>query len=512
MRSRLRLEDLILLIAAFALTALYVLSAGGNFPLDDSWIHQTYARNLAQSGQWAFVPGVSSAASTSPLYTVVLAVGYWLNIPFRLWTHGLGALMLALTGMIGMRLAERFAPEVKRIGLITGLALVFSWHLIWAAASGMETAIFAMFTLLLIGLGSNQTHPTPNSGRGENKNLIVSAIIFGIAAGLTTLTRAEGVLLVGLVGLAVLAMRPSWRTVAWGAVAALVFLIVLAPYLVFNYNLTGGLLPNTAAAKRMYATPLLSESLLWRFQLMLTPLAAGGQLLLVPGIIAFVIGIVQRVRGDRRWLIALVLIGWGVGLILLYAVTLPLNFQHGRYVIPALPSLIVAGVVGTAWLIRGASGSLIARVLTRVLALSTVFIFVGFAFGLGLQAYVQDVTVIEEEMVAAAHYIADNIPSEQLLAVHDIGAVGYFAPRPMIDTAGLITPETILFVLDDAGMWTYLREHGAQFLMGLEDQVPKPGDNAPTLCEVFTTNGQTAVRAGGTNMTIYYLAWDNVCP
>ncbi|MBE2268505.1 MAG: hypothetical protein IAE80_09775, partial [Anaerolinea sp.] len=80
MQSRpdaLRRSDLILLIAAFALTALYALSAGGNFSLDDSWIHQTYARNLAQTGQWAFVPGVPSAASTSPLYTVALAVGYW---------------------------------------------------------------------------------------------------------------------------------------------------------------------------------------------------------------------------------------------------------------------------------------------------------------------------------------------------------------------------------------------------------------------------------------------------
>ncbi len=27
------------------------------FPLDDAWIHQTYAKNLAQSGQWEFVPG-----------------------------------------------------------------------------------------------------------------------------------------------------------------------------------------------------------------------------------------------------------------------------------------------------------------------------------------------------------------------------------------------------------------------------------------------------------------------
>src|SRR5690606_21340122 len=154
MRSslKLRLSDIVLLLAAIGVTLLYVIVGGGGFPLDDSWIHQTYGRNLAYSGMWAFVPGVPSAASTSPLYTIVLAVGYRLGIPFLLWTHGLGALALGITGIIGSRLAERAAPEIRGIGFVTGLALVFSWHLIWSAASGMETALFNKLTLLLIWL------------------------------------------------------------------------------------------------------------------------------------------------------------------------------------------------------------------------------------------------------------------------------------------------------------------------------------------------------------------------
>ncbi|MEZ6074072.1 MAG: hypothetical protein R3C10_28290, partial [Pirellulales bacterium] len=42
------------------------------FPLDDSWIHQTYARNLADFGEWSFVPGTPSAGSTAPLYSTLL--------------------------------------------------------------------------------------------------------------------------------------------------------------------------------------------------------------------------------------------------------------------------------------------------------------------------------------------------------------------------------------------------------------------------------------------------------
>ncbi len=38
------------------------------FPLDDSWIYQTYARNLALLGEWAYVPGQPSGGATGPLW------------------------------------------------------------------------------------------------------------------------------------------------------------------------------------------------------------------------------------------------------------------------------------------------------------------------------------------------------------------------------------------------------------------------------------------------------------
>lgn len=57
-------------VIALLATGLYIAAAyyGGlrGFPLDDAWIHQTYARNLAQSGQLAYLPGQPSAGSTSP--------------------------------------------------------------------------------------------------------------------------------------------------------------------------------------------------------------------------------------------------------------------------------------------------------------------------------------------------------------------------------------------------------------------------------------------------------------
>lgn len=501
-----RYYDVVLIVAAVLVALLYVGRAGGDFPLDDSWIHQTYGRNLAQTGEWAFLPGTPSAASTSPLYTVVLSAGYKLNIPFRLWTHGIGVLALILMAMLGARLAAQVAPERKYLPLITGLALVLAWHLIWAAVSGMETAIFCMWTLLLIWLAWREL--------GERSQTIpavaIRGAIFGVATGLATLTRPEGIMLAGLIGLALVIVRPnmSWRNlIIWGGVALICFGIVLTPYLIFNYRVTGGLLPNTAAAKRMESLPLFYHSYLWRIGNVLTPLAAGGQLLLIPGMIAFAVLLARK----KESLLPALLLIWPVALILLYAATLPLEIQHGRYVIPALPAATVAGLVGTGWLLRRTSGSLVGRVLVRALTMSAALLFLVLAFGLGLRAYVQDVSIIDQEMVTAAKWVKANLPPDQLLVVHDIGAVGYFASRPILDTAGLVSPEMVPLMWKPAALWNLIQQRGGKYLMAFDNQIPGGNIHDPHLCLVYSTGGTVALRAGASNMKIYALTWDGHC-
>ena len=507
-RSSLRPYDALLLVVALLLAVLYIRAAGGGFPLDDSWIHQVYGRNLAQNGEWAFVSGEPSAASTSPLYTVLLSIGYRLNVPYGLWAHTLGVLTLFITGLTGARMAERLLPGKPWAAILTGLLLVLCWQLVWATVSGMETMLFSMGTLLLIALAWQER----DAQKQAVQSVVLRGVVFGITAALATLARPEGVVLTGFIGLMMLAVRPNGlrNLILWGGAVGVGFLLTMAPYLLLNVQLTGGLLPNTAAAKYAQTVGIRTTvSYFTRVLNMLRPLAVGGQILLLPGVVYFAAS--RFTKDQRQWFDWLLLI-WPAVLILLYAERLPAAYQYGRYVMPALPALIVAGVAGSVGLMVRTQRSLIGRVALRSLLAAAVLVFVFFAIVTGRSTYARDVRIINEEMVTAAHWIEAHIPPDELLAIHDIGAVGFFAPRPILDIAGLVNPEVIPLIGNEDAMWNFMQEHDARYLMAFANQVPGGKVDDSRLCLAFTTNNPTAREAGGDNMTVYALAWDEVCP
>src|SRR3954462_10429177 len=82
-------------VGGYLLISLTATSPG--FPIDDAWIHQVFARNLFQRGEFSYNPGQLVAGSTSPLWTVLLAPGYIFAGFYGWWAYGLGILFLALT-------------------------------------------------------------------------------------------------------------------------------------------------------------------------------------------------------------------------------------------------------------------------------------------------------------------------------------------------------------------------------------------------------------------------------
>ncbi len=502
-------RSILFLLLAILYVVLFVLRADGGFPLDDSWIHQSYGRNLGTSGEWALIPGQPSAASTAPLYTVLLALGYALRLPFMLWTHLLGVLALWGTAAFTARLGDRIAPDLRYNGLLAGVLVVSTWQLVWAGASGMETALFAMWAMLLPLLAWRET----DAERSRTTSaLLQRGFIFGGVAALAMLTRPEGIGIAGLSGLALLVAIPGGirAVLMWVAGAVVGFMLFAAPYFWLNLALTGGLLPNTSAAKQVQHEPLLALSYPTRLWRMFQPLWIGGQIFLIPGIVGFVLyARRQRTRATALWW---VLPLWVIVLVALYAARLPASYQHGRYVMPALPALVTVGAVGTRWLLHVGQRVRLGRVFSQALLLATLAMFGAMVLGVTPAIYARDVAIINEEMVAAAAWIDTNVPQDALLAIHDIGAVAYFTPRPILDIAGLVSPDVIPYINDAEGMWELLQERNARYLMAFPDQIPGDNPNDPRLCEVFRTGGPTAAELGAANMTVYALAWDGACP
>jgi hypothetical protein len=391
--------------------------------------------------------------------------------------------------------------------------MVTTWHLAWAAASGMETILFCTWGLTVVWLGWRelQVDPAADSPRVAFKR----GALLGIFGALLTLARPEGIALLGLVGLFVLLAgpHPGWRLyLAWAVGVGVLWLVGVGPYLALNYHIDGGLLPNTIAAKQAEHVHLSQYwSLPERYGRLLLPLLAGSLTMLLPGIAFSLYRLARRVREDRRALLFWLPLAWAVLDLSAYAVKLPANYQHGRYVMPILPHLLLYGVGGTVAIVRAGRRTPAARVLSRSLALSVILITIGFWF-IGARQYARDVRIINTEMVTTAQWIKQNLPPDELLAVHDIGAVGYYAPRPILDLAGLISPEVVPVITDYEALMELMCERQVRYLMVLPVQRPTTADD-PRLgpAPIFVTDSPYSREAGGGNMTVYALHWPATC-
>jgi hypothetical protein len=120
--------------------------------------------------------------------------------------------------------------------------------------------------------------------------------------------------------------------------------------------------------------------------------------------------------------------------------------------------------------------------------------------GIGANAYATDVGVIETEMVAASWWIRENTSPDALIAAHDIGALGYFGERQILDMAGLISPEVIPILWNEPELTNMLNLQGADYLMTFPGWYPQMTDN---LQAVFNSGGRFSPSIDGENMAVY---------
>ena len=124
---------------------------------------------------------------------------------------------------------------------------------------------------------------------------------------------------------------------------------------------------------------------------------------------------------------------------------------------------------------------------------------------LGRQAYVADVSFINHEMVAVARWVHQNTPPDATIAAHDIGAIGYFSQRPLLDLAGLISPDVAPLLDDEAALADYVRDSQADYLVTAPGWPYTAITSTGDVTLLFETGYDWTRKQGSNNMAVYAL-------
>lgn len=393
-----------LALGAVAFTGLLALLSHRGY--DDPYITFRYARNLLAGRGFVYNAGQQVLSTTAPLYGFLLAgLGYlWDDVPTVSQVVGVACLVLSAITMG----AFTWKRDRMAAGLIAALLLSLSPDL-WRTL-GSESCTVILFILAGLLAYSRARHS-------------VAAVLLAIAV----LVRPDAILAFVAIGTAHLVRRQRvpWRAVwLWVAIVGVWYSAIWWAY--------GSPLPATLGAKQQQGQMAISE----RFAMGLVNLAW------------------SRIQQPLYWLPAcLGLVGLGPLLtrrsvwtpLLLWTVLYVAAYsllgvsRYFWYYAPLAPAFAVLVAEGAAEVLAAAATRLPYRVVqgaTGLLVLALVAPLIKSTLSAGwnrdprLQVY-QEIGL----------WLRDATGPEATVGALEVGIIGYYSERTMIDFAGLLQPE-----------------------------------------------------------------------
>lgn len=391
-------------------------------PLDDAYIYYQYAAAMAQGRGLAYFPGdPPTGGATSLLWCLLQLPAALAGLDPVLWSWLLGFAALFAATTAAASLVERRAGPAWA-GLAT-LLVATSGPLAWAAASGMETLLYA--ALLVHALDRVDAARAPAlAPAGASPPSALPALFF------LPFARPEGSLVAFLLALP-LGPRPLAAALA-GAFGQAGLL----------FALTGSPLGSGFAVKSLLAIPHLPASEAFRLAsgrlagfvhaslLGLDGPDAAAFLTLPLGLLFALAGLVAPGTGLART----------AGPALLAAFLIPFSldgvrFNHWRYhqaLVPALAALATLGLV-EAWRLAGRGG--LARALLVLVAATHLH-----GTGRWLLQLAIDAGELSQQHLRTAAFLARTLPKDALPALNDAGALAHATGRRFLDLVGLVSP------------------------------------------------------------------------
>jgi hypothetical protein len=451
--------------------AAVVPSEGLNFPSDDAWIHQVFARNLAREGRLEYNPGERSAGVTGPMWTMLLSETHFFRLPYRAAGIALTVAGHLLWCFAIYWLALGSWPDRSRWWAAAAAALFTLFGpAVWFSLSGMETSLFfAMATLAAAAFGQ---------GRHA---------LAGFAAAAAVPLRPEGGLLVALLfGWWLLTLVREKRRPNAGELVGYVLmpLMIDLPFVLHNWIVTGMPFPTTYFGRHwLYLGSVTPETrLIWTgpptlafywyrylqiWMLGQSDLSNAAKIFTDPVVLsqlglwgAVILLLRRRLAAGLAFFIVWVLLHN-----LFYALLLPNFGTAGRYEGCNFALFAVAIVFG-ARLILGWVKDKYFRLIPYAFTVAA-FISAFGSYDTWRLMYADNIHHIKTVHEAAGKWAAANLPPDARIASFDIGVFGYFADRYIIDLGGLLDRETVNY-LRDKNMSAYIKKKDADYLAMME--------------------------------------------
>jgi hypothetical protein len=428
------------MLLSATLISIYLFSGFSSWAYDDPFITYRYAENLRNGLGFVYNPGEKTLSTTTPLFTLILTLfGYlWSDLPQL--ANFLGVIALVLGGIFLWDFGYTWKyPVVGWAGL-----LLYPTFPLVVATLGSETPLYLAFCLGIFTFYARSRYP-----------------LAGLFAALAILTRPDGVLVVVILGIDyVLRAR---RAISWKVIVILILPALL--WLVFAWIYFGDPLPITLATKQQQGNMTISQkfapgiftilqyfSIRWHYW-----------------IEAFValIGMVYVGWKARQWSVFLI---WPALYYIAYAL-LGVS-RYFWYYAPLVPGFVVVMGFGIVAICRwvqnvyeGQSGITKNNVQGTDNGVQLNLRLAGFLilFFLVYQVYDLSNARTFSDMRfgiyrAAGEWLEKNTSPEDRVGAMEVGIIGYYAHRPMVDFAGLIQPEVAELLTqnttyEDAAVW-----------------------------------------------------------
>jgi len=401
-------------VAALAFLALQVPLS--DYLVDDTFIHLTFARNLSRGAGFAFNPGEPTYGVTAPLWTLILTLFSVVFPPGPLPAKTLSIIFGLLTIPAFRRLAGGIGLSAPSANAVTLVWAVNVWLVRWGA-SGMEAGLAVL--LLLLAFDAQ----------------VQRRSIAGLWLGLVFLCRPE----VGVLGVIFFLDRLSsdgWRP---ALVMAGFGAVVVLPWLVYAQSSFGTVVPNPALVKSDMGLPLLEDFLLG---LKRTALIIGGSngievLVLLAGL-----GFITR----RRFVLSGETVRRG-GLLFIWAIFPALVylsrgvFISSRYLLIGIPPLTL-GAFFLLDVFASGSGARVWGRMRTVIAAVMIVQQLTLTYSVTLP-HIRAFMPTIEALTRMAELLHRESPLEAAVAVGDVGVIGFYSERYVVDLEGLVTPQMI---------------------------------------------------------------------